>query len=669
MSYRNKLQSLGINVKRDSGSFKTTCPKCSAQRRSKRDPCLSVNVSEGWYKCHNCDFRGNVKEYSPKKEYRKLNRDEYLQGVKITDSKKYLNDRGLSDDTISHFMVYEKVIKFPDKETGDWKDKKCIAFPYFRNADLVNVQYRSRDKDFRLEKDAELIFYNINSLNGVKKCIITEGQLDCMSAYEVGFGNSKNKERLNKLIDEKIEERKKEMAEENEFNKKQKKSGYSAEEMKSISDDEIVYSDEMNKLSYLCDWGVVSVPNGASTNLDFLDNCADYFFGIDEIIIATDGDIKGVEMKDMLILRFGAERCKFIDYTKIGEKDFNDVLTKKGADAVIDLVKNAVGIHIDGIHFVNDILDDLWKSYHTKARMGTSTGIKELDNYFVWKLAEVNCFYGYANQGKTTMFNFLMVCKALIDNWKFAIFCPENFPSTDFYNSLIEMYIGEKIHPTDNMYKMSEKNYQRGIDFIKENFFFVYPEDEHDLDNIHSKFQYLILKKGVNAVVIDPFNQLDKDNSSFQRTDIQLSEMFSKIKRFALSHQISYNIIAHPNKPNISDRSKPLPIPTYYDLNGGAMWANKMDNMYLFYKPFPNLPEFEFHVGKNKKVQSGGGRQGDIVQGVYRWQDNRFYIQDQNPLTDKDKLERSNYGQKTLDDTFNGADNNYETSESDLPPF
>lgn len=670
MSFRNKLESLGISLKRSSGSVKTICPKCSSERKNKRDYCLSVNIDTGVYNCHHCGWKGGVKEYAPKKEFRKLDRSEYMKDAKITDSRAYLNERGLSDLTIDHFMIYEKVQKFMDKESGEWKFKKCIAFPYFRDADLINVQYRSRDKDFRLEKDAELIFYNINSLNGVKKCIITEGQIDCMSAFECGFGDRRNKEKLNELITAGIESKRAEMLEDNEFNRKQKKTGYSADDLKNISDDEIVFTEEMNMLSYLSDWGVVSVPNGASVNLEFLDNCADYFFGIDEIIIATDGDTKGIEMRDALILRFGAERCKYIDYSKTGCKDFNEVLITQGKDAVISLIKTAIGVHISGVHFVDDMIDDMWASYHTKARMGTTTGIVGIDDLFVWKIGEVNCWYGYANHGKTTFLNFLMVCKVALEGWKFAIFSPENYPSTDFYNSLIEIYIGKQIHPKSEQYKMSEAEYLKGINFIKDNFFFVYPENEHDLESVHEKFKYLILKKGVNAVVVDPFNQLDKTGSAFQRDDQYLSVVFAKIKRFALSYQISYNIVAHPNKPQSTEKGKPLPIPTYYDLNGGALWANKMDNMYCFYKEQVNQPQFRLIVGKNKKRSTGGGLLGDFVDGIYRWEDNRFYVNDQNPLTDADKEMRASYGQQVLGNIFDKQDDDgYVDSDDTAPPF
>ena len=47
MNYLKQLQDLGIVLKRQSGSTKTKCPKCSHTRRNKTDDCLSVNIDEG----------------------------------------------------------------------------------------------------------------------------------------------------------------------------------------------------------------------------------------------------------------------------------------------------------------------------------------------------------------------------------------------------------------------------------------------------------------------------------------------------------------------------------------------------------------------------------------------------------------------------------------------
>ena len=56
---------VGIHIDEGKGgNQKIPCPKCSSSRKNKVDPCLSVNVNEGLYKCHHCDFKGSIKSYS-----------------------------------------------------------------------------------------------------------------------------------------------------------------------------------------------------------------------------------------------------------------------------------------------------------------------------------------------------------------------------------------------------------------------------------------------------------------------------------------------------------------------------------------------------------------------------------------------------------------------------
>ena len=76
---------LGIELKgRTSGPFKTQCPQCSESRKDKRGTCLSVEISEGIYNCHNCGWNGTIKK-SMKKE----------KAYKIPD----YNNTGLTDAT------------------------------------------------------------------------------------------------------------------------------------------------------------------------------------------------------------------------------------------------------------------------------------------------------------------------------------------------------------------------------------------------------------------------------------------------------------------------------------------------------------------------------------------------------------------------------------------
>jgi len=51
------------------GQVYTTCPKCSADRKKKKDKCLGVNLTTGIWHCVHCDWKGSIhkKQYvSPK---------------------------------------------------------------------------------------------------------------------------------------------------------------------------------------------------------------------------------------------------------------------------------------------------------------------------------------------------------------------------------------------------------------------------------------------------------------------------------------------------------------------------------------------------------------------------------------------------------------------------
>ena len=56
-----------MNAFRDFGIFdidrngRATCPRCSQDRKKSRERCLAVNVDEGVWFCHHCEWRGSLK--------------------------------------------------------------------------------------------------------------------------------------------------------------------------------------------------------------------------------------------------------------------------------------------------------------------------------------------------------------------------------------------------------------------------------------------------------------------------------------------------------------------------------------------------------------------------------------------------------------------------------
>jgi len=568
--YYNKLSDLGIKLTRSSGHLKTKCPKCSDGRKNKTDMPLSVNINEGEYNCHNCGWKGNVRAFERKRETKAYQKPDQSM-LKVIDVKEkteqWFKKRAISRETLNKFMIFNREEYMPQTQ----QKENCICFPYFRDGEMVNIKFRDAKKNFKLVKDAELIFYNLSSIGERKSVIIVEGEIDCLSLYEAGYG-------VEKIIDE------------------------ATAELMNAEFSETV---------------PISVPNGASKGnqrLDYLDSCADWFGGMSEIIIATDNDEAGKMLKDELIRRLGVERCKTISYPieevvpienglKRRCKDMNEVLMYLGKDVVKNVIKNAESIPVDGVYYLEDIFDSMLDNFKKGITLAPSTHFHEMDEYFRWKKGDITLCTGYGNHGKSFFMIQMMLIKSIHSGWKWAIFSPENYPANDFYDDIIEMYVGKWLS------NMSEQEYIDACLFIDQHFFYVYPENEHEIASIHEKFRHLILKKGVDGVMVDPFNQLDSNQKAYQREDQYLSEILKDVKRFALLNNIVYVIVAHPKNPN-HQPNQPLPIVDMYDIAGGAMWGNKSDQILSYYRPNfhlnKNSPEVTIYVQKLKRKRTGG---------------------------------------------------------------
>lgn len=241
MNYIEELKNLGINIKRSSN--KTTCPKCSHTRKNKKDPCLSVDIENGLYHCHHCGWNGNVK-FKKKKEFvipEKINTN--LNARIIS----WFKNRGISESTLLHFKIGESIEYIPQLKVK----RRVINFNYYRDEKLINVKYRDSEKNFKLIKGAELIFYGLNNIKPYSTCHIVEGEMDALAMYEAGFPS--------------------------------------------------VVS-------------VPNGANKGNQKLDYLDNCYEYFKNKTKIVLCTDNDEAGLSLRNELARRFGSHRCQYVEF-------------------------------------------------------------------------------------------------------------------------------------------------------------------------------------------------------------------------------------------------------------------------------------------------------------------------------------------------------------------
>lgn len=176
----------GIIVNKSKGQVKTKCPKCSHERKKKSDPCLSVNIDEGIWNCHNCGWAGTLKQNNYMKEVT------YVRPQKEPTYSNYTKDvldffslRGISESTLISCRVSEGFEYMP--QLG--RESFTIQFNYYRDNELINVKYRDGRKNFKLVKDAEKILYGLDDIRGCDEVIIVEGEMDKLAYYEAGYKN------------------------------------------------------------------------------------------------------------------------------------------------------------------------------------------------------------------------------------------------------------------------------------------------------------------------------------------------------------------------------------------------------------------------------------------------------------------------------------------------
>ncbi len=539
-SIKELFSDIGVITKKNAGRDKVLCPKCSPTRKNKKDPCLSIDLDTGDYNCHNdCGFKGRVS-----------NRKEFVPKTKVYVKPVYINNTSLSDNLVKYFFkrgISQKVLTESRISEGlyfiEGQQQNTVQFNYFRNNELINIKYRTGNKKFRMIKDAELIFYNLDSIESSDWCVIVEGEPDCLSFIEAGIKE------------------------------------------------------------------VVSVPNGASkgnSNLEYLDNCIDYFEHKKKIIIATDNDEAGIALRDELARRLGYERCYKVDYGSF--KDGNELLVAKGSEALRDLIsqKNLIDFPLSGIITVNSIWDEVENYIENGLSRGDITEVlKDFDKMVSFVPGQFMVLTGIPNHGKSPFAMMIMCALSVHHGYKWGLYTPEHKPLAVFIVMICECILGRRIRKGS---KFSDREKELAHSFINEHFYFVEPDDDDlTLDNILVKAKSLVVKYGIRGFLIDPWNKLEHNMEKGELETTYISKQLDKIIRFNQRHGVLSIVVAHPTKIR-KDKSGLFDVPNLYDISGSSNWFNKPDIGVTFYRNYATKLS-EIHVQKMK--YSHLGEQGE----------------------------------------------------------
>ena len=331
---------------------------------------------------------------------------------------------------------------------------------------------------------------------------------------------------------------------------------------------------ELDQLSfYECGiTNAISVPNGANANLTYLDDCWDEYFEDKELIyIASDSDTKGVMLREELLRRFGAERCKIVEYGE-GCKDANEHLMKYGKASLLECLVNAVEPKVEGVFTTSDFEDSLDVIYRNGLQRGYTIGFENFDKFCSFETKRLCVLTGIPSSGKSTFLNFIAERLNMRYGWKFAFFSPESMPISYHGSTLIELLVGKKFSAATMPYN----EYVQAKQYLEKNFFFIYPKDDYRLDAILDKAKILVRKKGIKALVIDPYNRLENEQSSKISETQYVSIVLDKLTSFAQQNDIIIFLMAHPTKMPKNTDGK-YEVPTLYNISGSANFYNKAD--------------------------------------------------------------------------------------------
>lgn len=330
----------------------------------------------------------------------------------------------------------------------------------------------------------------------------------------------------------------------------------------------------------------VSVPNGASRGnqkLEYLDNCIEYFQNKKKIIIATDNDEAGNELADELIRRLGRERCYRVVYPE-GCKDTNEVHIKFGEKAVKEMYDNAEEIPMEGIFTAEQLSNGIMDYYNNGFPKGLRLGYPNFDNLLTFRGGELTVVTGIPGSGKSEVIDQWVVRLAARFGWRCGIFSPENQPSSLHAMALISKFLGEKTIGKD---KVNSMKMEKGIQFIDDHFFFM-KVDEIDIsiDGILSLARELVMKKGIKALIIDPYNYIEHNVPQGYSETQYISELLTKLCNFLRKYDVHGFLIAHPTKIQKDRKTGLYNVPTLYDIAGSAHFYNKTYNGVVVWRDF-----------------------------------------------------------------------------------
>lgn len=529
-----------VALKKKGADYVACCPF-----HDEKSPSFSVSPSKNIYKCFGCGKSGDGITWLM--EHEKM---DFIEAIKWVAAKNNitLEEVGnrkpvtkptprlekLSTETIDWFEKHRAItnntlLRFGITECMEWMPKaqasvKTICFNYFKNDQLVNIKYRAKGKDFKMVKDAELIFYNLDSIKGEEVAYITEGEIDAMSLYEIGIYN-----------------------------------------VVSVPNGAAV---------------------SGTQKLEYLDNCYRHFKDKTKIVLMVDNDVAGVKLRDELARRLGYGKCWIVSYYN-GCKDANEVLVKHGKGALISMVEQAKLYPLEGEITMDDMYETVVDFYDKGYPLGAASGVSiEFDELLTFYPGQLTIITGIPGSGKSEFVDWLMTSISKKHGWDWGI-CSFECEPPFHVTKLAEKYTNKSFAFRKNIdQRMSKDEFEESIGFVDKYFHFMNLSlVDISIEGLIAKAEEFVIRYGIKGFLFDPWNCIEPKSEGEDNTSIILQRL-NKLIAFLDKYKVHGFLVAHPTKLRKDAQTKKYEIPNLYSISGSAHFFNRTHNGMSIYRDF-----------------------------------------------------------------------------------
>ena len=322
----------------------------------------------------------------------------------------------------------------------------------------------------------------------------------------------------------------------------------------------------------------------------------------------TEGISAGYHKDGKFLYVFTSHEGRYdIAYAKLYEDGYGTEEDGKKEKSDKKQAKEDWGDSLDSLSFLSDDIEE--NGYLEQARkgeisLGLSTGFRELDKHMRLKPNSVNIGLGYDGVGKSVGMLTLATASNVLHNWKWGMVMPENKTAMS-RRRLVETMSGRSV----DSFKESPVLFDKYLQESRDSFYIISNKKHYSIRDVIEMGKRLYEEKGINALLIDPFNFFKVEGNAYSYNN----EILSELRVFAEEYCAVY-IMAHPSSSaprNNIDEYGYLSPPKKYEIQGGADYAYRVDDFFIWHRIVNHTDNetrktMQFIMEKVKEVETGG---------------------------------------------------------------